>query len=64
MHHNDPDAARVCPHCDGFATVVITTGTRHLDGQRATYYVDCPACWGWGVYPRMPRRLFRTPAGR
>jgi hypothetical protein len=39
---------RVCRDCDGFATVAITTGTRHHDGTRATLAVDCPACQGTG----------------
>ncbi|WP_030857236.1 hypothetical protein [Streptomyces sp. NRRL S-37] len=64
MHHNDPFAARVCPHCDGFAIVVIDRGSRDRYGQRVTVPVICPACWGWGVYPRMPRRRFNAPAGR
>lgn len=38
----------VCRDCDGFATVAITTGTRHRDGTRATVRVDCPACNGTG----------------
>ncbi|WP_250400007.1 hypothetical protein [Streptomyces cellostaticus] len=39
---------RVCRSCDGFAAVVITTGTRHRDGTRATLTVACPACHGTG----------------
>ncbi|MER6469352.1 hypothetical protein [Streptomyces collinus] len=39
---------RVCRDCDGFATVAITTGTRHADGTRATLTVACPACKGTG----------------
>ncbi|MGX4690877.1 hypothetical protein [Streptomyces sp. JNUCC 63] len=40
--------ARICRDCDGFATVAITTGTRHHDGTRATVRVACPACHGTG----------------
>jgi hypothetical protein len=39
---------RVCRDCDGFATVAITTGTRHPDGTRATLTVACPTCKGTG----------------
>ncbi|MFJ8271693.1 hypothetical protein ACIQ8G_15305 [Streptomyces sp. NPDC094154] len=39
---------RVCRDCDGFASVAITTGTRYLDGTRATLHVQCPACQGTG----------------
>ncbi|MFE0190760.1 hypothetical protein [Streptomyces sp. NPDC059008] len=55
MHHNNPFAARVCPHCDGFATVVIDCGLRDSHGHRLTAPKDCPACWGLGVIARMPR---------
>ncbi|MEU7381584.1 hypothetical protein AB0A91_16585 [Streptomyces sp. NPDC042207] len=39
---------RVCRDCDGFASVAITTGTRHHDGTRATLHVTCPTCKGTG----------------
>ncbi|MFD3341206.1 MULTISPECIES: hypothetical protein [Streptomyces] len=39
---------RVCRDCDGFATVAITTGTRHPDGTRATLRVTCSTCKGTG----------------
>ncbi|MFI1290661.1 hypothetical protein ACH4VM_19665 [Streptomyces sp. NPDC020792] len=39
---------RVCRDCDGFASVAITTGTRHRDGTRATLHVTCPTCKGTG----------------
>ncbi|MCE0446150.1 hypothetical protein LT493_18845 [Streptomyces tricolor] len=51
MHHHDPFAARVCPHCDGFATVAVDAGARDRHGQRITVLTDCPACWGWGGTP-------------
>ncbi|MFD8804015.1 hypothetical protein [Streptomyces sp. NPDC059597] len=41
-------APRLCRDCDGFASVAITTGTRHLDGTRATLTVVCPTCKGTG----------------
>ncbi|MEU6010214.1 hypothetical protein [Streptomyces sp. NPDC047453] len=40
--------SRICRACDGFATVAITTGTRHPDGTRATLRVTCPTCQGTG----------------
>jgi len=45
-----PTRARMrnCHYCDGFATVAITTGTRHRDGTRVTVRVVCPACRGTG----------------
>ncbi|MGV9321276.1 hypothetical protein [Streptomyces sp. NPDC003660] len=64
MHHNDPTAARICPHCDGFATVAVDTGSRYRTGERMTLLTDCPACGGWGVYPRMPRHRYSTSAGQ
>ncbi|MFJ4272603.1 hypothetical protein ACIP29_18845 [Streptomyces coelicoflavus] len=39
---------RVCRDCDGFATVAITTGTRHPNGTRATLRVTCSTCKGTG----------------
>ncbi len=39
---------RICRDCDGFATVAITTGTRHADGSRVTVRVTCPTCKGTG----------------
>ncbi|WP_432010211.1 hypothetical protein [Streptomyces cucumeris] len=47
MQHT-PARTRRCPDCDGFPAVVITTGTRHTDGSRATIRVTCPACKGTG----------------
>ncbi|WP_406732187.1 hypothetical protein [Streptomyces sp. NBC_01794] len=45
-----PDA-RICPACDGFPTVAVTTGTRNQDGTRTTLPVVCPACHGTGHAP-------------
>ena len=50
----------ICRDCDGFASVVIDTGARHLDGTRVTLCVDCPACKGTGH--TLPAALVR--AGR
>ncbi|WP_461297380.1 hypothetical protein [Streptomyces harbinensis] len=38
--HSTPPA--VCSNCDGFTTVVITTGSRLPDGTRETITVACP----------------------
>ncbi|GGM10563.1 hypothetical protein GCM10010129_63180 [Streptomyces fumigatiscleroticus] len=52
---------RVCPNCDGFATVAITTGTRHVNGTRTTVPIDCPACHGTGATrPTHPREAARV----
>lgn len=51
----------VCPDCRGFATVVVTTGTRNRDGSRTTLPAACPACHGTGHAAR-PNSL--TRAGR
>ncbi|MBP8534355.1 hypothetical protein [Streptomyces sp. MK37H] len=45
---------RRCPACDGFPTVAITTGSRHLDGSRVTIRVTCPACQGAGIATHAP----------
>ncbi|NEA72158.1 hypothetical protein [Streptomyces sp. SID13588] len=58
--HSSP--ARVCPDCDGFPSVAITTGTRTPSGQRTTVTVNCHACNGTGTAPA--RRRLLVPAGR
>ncbi|MFF3462138.1 hypothetical protein [Streptomyces sp. NPDC002619] len=55
-------STRVCRDCDGFATVAITTGTRNLDGTRATLTVACLACRGTGH--ATPATASTVPAGR
>ncbi|MGW7106211.1 hypothetical protein ACWGHU_08600 [Streptomyces xanthophaeus] len=47
-------AGRVCPNCDGHASVAVTLGGRDRTGQRRTITAHCPACHGTGV------RLVRT----
>ncbi|AWE51439.1 hypothetical protein [Streptomyces nigra] len=49
---------RVCRDCDGFATVAITTGTRHDDGSRVTLRITCTGCNGTGH--TVPAALART----
>ncbi|MFF3316980.1 hypothetical protein ACFYV5_15910 [Streptomyces sp. NPDC003035] len=44
-----PTTTRVCPHCDGFPVVHITTGSITPDGRRHTLPATCPACKGTGT---------------
>ncbi|WP_432017678.1 hypothetical protein [Streptomyces hydrogenans] len=37
-----------CANCDGYATVVVTTGTRGTNGERHTLRVACRTCDGTG----------------
>ncbi|WP_405796528.1 hypothetical protein [Streptomyces longwoodensis] len=39
----------ICPNCDGFASVAITTGGRTPHGHPRTVTVDCRACHGAGT---------------
>ncbi|MGW9171424.1 hypothetical protein [Streptomyces decoyicus] len=52
--HNLP----VCPACDGFPAVAITTGSRHRDGSRATVQATCPSCKGTGH--KLPTAVLAT----
>lgn len=51
---------QICPDCDGFPTVAITTGQTTPTGHRQTLTVTCRACNGTGH--RTPAVLVR--AGR
>ncbi|MFF8448881.1 hypothetical protein ACF06Q_14395 [Streptomyces leeuwenhoekii] len=42
-------ASRICPNCDGFASVAIMTGGRTPHGHPRTITVDCLACHGTGT---------------
>ncbi|MFE6428771.1 MULTISPECIES: hypothetical protein [Streptomyces] len=42
-------APKICPACDGFATVAVTLGGRDPRGHLRTITVDCPACHGVGT---------------
>jgi hypothetical protein len=46
MTHPTPPASRVCPACDGFATVAVTLGGRDRHGHLRTVTAHCPACHG------------------
>ncbi|MGA5320418.1 hypothetical protein ACPCIU_08235 [Streptomyces seoulensis] len=41
-------APRLCRDCDGHASAMVTTGSRHRDGTRTVIRVVCPACQGTG----------------
>ncbi|MEU0454972.1 hypothetical protein ABZ322_18545 [Streptomyces sp. NPDC006129] len=51
MTHPTTPTPRICPNCDGFATVAITTGSRDRHGHLHTLTANCPACNGTGTAP-------------
>ncbi|MFF0745729.1 hypothetical protein ACFYVL_35600 [Streptomyces sp. NPDC004111] len=62
MTHRPGPVTRVCPDCDGFPVVAITTGTRHRDGSRHVVPAICRTCHGTGT--RTLARPLPVPAGR
>lgn len=58
MMPDSTPTARVCRDCDGFASAMVTTGTHHPDGTRATLRITCPACKGTGRV--LPATLARS----
>ncbi|MFF7601949.1 hypothetical protein [Streptomyces mirabilis] len=52
-HHSSP-TTRICPACDGFASVAVTLGGRDARGWLRTITAHCPACQGTGT--ARPRR--------
>ncbi|MGW5634768.1 hypothetical protein [Streptomyces sp. NPDC003832] len=60
MARHTPPARRLCPDCDGFATVAITLGGRDSRGHLRTITAGCPACQGTGT---VPARRVREGAG-
>ncbi|MFJ4365344.1 hypothetical protein ACIP4S_14460 [Streptomyces chartreusis] len=48
---------RICPDCDGFASVKVTLGGRDRRGHLRTITTHCRACHGTGT---LPARRFRT----
>ncbi|WP_329128156.1 hypothetical protein OG727_18185 [Streptomyces caniferus] len=51
---------RRCRDCDGFPTVVITTGRTAFDGTRQTIKVTCRTCHGTGTAPAGTREAARV----
>jgi hypothetical protein len=49
MAHRLTPPPRICPACDGFASVAITLGGRDPHGHLRTITAHCPACNGTGT---------------
>lgn len=49
MAQHTPPARRICPACDGFATVAVTLRGRDHRGHLRTITAHCPACDGLGT---------------
>ncbi|MEU0037014.1 hypothetical protein [Streptomyces sp. NPDC006333] len=56
MTHRTRPPSRICPSCDGFASVAITLGGRDRNGHLRTITAHCPACHGTGTARRSPIR--------
>ncbi|MEU6417615.1 hypothetical protein [Streptomyces spiralis] len=41
--------ARICPDCDGFASVAVTLGGRDARGRLRTITAHCATCDGTGL---------------
>ncbi|CAM5447291.1 hypothetical protein [Streptomyces aurantiogriseus] len=52
MAHHSAPPVRICPACDGFASVAITLGGRDRHGHLRTITAHCPACNGLGIVAR------------
>ncbi|MFE5622480.1 hypothetical protein ACFQ8S_10485 [Streptomyces virginiae] len=46
MAHRTPPPPRICPACDGFASVAVTLGGHDHRGHLRTVTAHCPACQG------------------
>ena len=55
MPQGTPASARICPNCDGFPSVQVTTGGRDQHDHLHTTTADCPACHGTGTARRPVR---------
>ncbi|MGV9882478.1 hypothetical protein [Streptomyces sp. NPDC003006] len=55
-------APRICPACDGFATVAITCGGRDRHGHLHTVTAHCTACRGTGTARIRPVRVLDREA--
>ncbi|WP_353941842.1 hypothetical protein ABII15_09485 [Streptomyces sp. HUAS MG91] len=53
--------SRICPACDGFASVSITLGGRTRAGHLRTITVHCSKCHGTGT---TTRRTIALAGGR
>jgi hypothetical protein len=62
MTHHTPPASRVCPACDGFASVAVTLGGRDRHGHLRTITAHCPACHGTGTQAGRAVQLARGRA--
>ncbi|MGW5196463.1 hypothetical protein [Streptomyces spiralis] len=51
MTHRTTPPPRICPDCDGFASVAVTLGGRDARGHLRTITAHCPACHGLGTLP-------------
>jgi hypothetical protein len=51
MAHHAPHPPRVCPACDGFASVAVTLGGRDRHGNLRTITAHCRTCQGTGTAP-------------
>ncbi|MGV9290847.1 hypothetical protein [Streptomyces sp. NPDC003719] len=60
MAQHTPPASRICPACDGFASVAVTMGGRDPRGHRRTITAHCPVCHGTGT---VTARRVREGAG-
>ena len=53
-------ASRICPDCDGHASVAVTLGGRDHAGHLRTVTAHCPACHGTGTRPARTRETARV----
>ncbi|MFH9820585.1 hypothetical protein [Streptomyces sp. NPDC017230] len=60
MAQHTPPAPRICPACDGFATVGVALDGRDARGHLRTITAHCPDCHGTGT---VPARRVREGAG-
>ncbi|MFE1750672.1 hypothetical protein ACFW88_09070 [Streptomyces anandii] len=60
MTQHTPPASRICPSCDGFASVAVTIGGRDPRGHLRTITAHCPVCHGTGT---VTARRVREGAG-
>ncbi|WP_328627922.1 hypothetical protein OHA88_31050 [Streptomyces sp. NBC_00353] len=61
MAQPTPAPVRICPCCDGFASVAITLGGRDRNGNRRTITAHCRICHGTGTTSPL-RTLLDTAA--